>query len=46
MAASSLRHYMERSHGKALPQVSGVEVSGGGQEIYNVLFPRILKLVE
>ena len=26
MAASSMRHHMERSHGKVLPQVMGVDV--------------------
>ena len=46
MAPSSLQHHTERSHGILLPQVRGVDVGGGGPEIYKVLFPRILKLVE
>ena len=37
---------MESSHGIVLPHVRGVEVGGGGPEIYMVLFLRILKLVE
>ena len=45
MAASSLCHHMERSHGIALPQIRGVDVRGGGSETYKVSFPRILKLV-
>ena len=46
MAASSLRHHMERSHGIVLTRVREVEVGGGGPETYKVSFPRILKLVE
>ena len=46
MTASSLRHHMEISHGIVLPHVRGVDVGGGGPEIYMVSFPRILKLVE
>ena len=46
MAASSLRHYTERSHGIVLPQVREVDVRGGGPEIYKVSLPRILKSVE
>ena len=46
MAASSLWHHMERAHGILLPQVRGVDVRGGGLEVYNLSFPRILKLVD
>ena len=46
MDASSMRHHMERSHGKVLQQVRGVDVGGGGQEFYKDFFPRILNLVE
>ena len=46
MAASSLPHHMERSHGILMPQVRGVDVGGGGPEIYKVSFPRIIKSVE
>ena len=41
MAASSLQQNMERSHVRSLPHVRGVDVGGGGLEVYN-----ILKLVE
>ena len=34
MAASSLRHHLERAHGRVLPQVRGVDVGGGGLEVY------------
>ena len=43
---SSLKHNTERSHYILLPQFRGVYVRGGGPDIYKVLFPRILKLVE
>ena len=46
MDASSLQHHMERSHVRILLQVSGVEVGGGGLEVYKVSFFRILKSVE
>ena len=46
MAASSLQHHMERVHGRLFPLVRGVEVGGGGLEVYKVSFPRILKLVD
>ena len=46
MAASSLRHHIERSHGKLLPKVRGVDVGGGGLEVYKLLLPRIIKSVE
>ena len=46
MDASSMRHHMERSHGRVLPQVRGVDARGGGLEVYKVSFPRILKSVE
>ena len=46
MPASSLRHHMERSHVIVMPQNRGVDVGGGGPEIYVVYFPRILKSVE
>ena len=46
MAASSLRHHTERAHVRVLPKVRGVDVGGGGLEVYKVSFPRILKLVE
>ena len=46
MAASSLRHHMERSHGIVLTRVREVDVGGGGPETYKLLFLRILKSVE
>ena len=46
MAASSLRHHMERAHGILFLQVRGVGVGGGGLEVYKVSFPRILKSVD
>ena len=46
MAASSLRHQLERAHGRVLPQVRGVDVGGGGLEVYKVSFTRILKSVD
>ena len=46
MAASSLRHHTERAHGRVLPQVRGVDVGGGGLEVYKVSFPRIIKSVD
>ena len=46
MYASSLRHHVARAHVRVLPQVRGVDVGGGGLEVYKVLFPRIQKSVE
>ena len=46
MAASSLRYHMERAHDRVLPQVRGVYVGGGGLEVHNVPFTRILRSVE
>ena len=46
MSTSSLRHHMERSHGKVLPQVRGVDFGVGGEYVYKVLFLQILKSVE
>ena len=46
MAACYLRHHTERTHGKLLTQVRGVDVGGGGLEVYMVSLPRILKLVD
>ena len=46
MDASYLRHHMERSHGRLLMQVRGVDVGRGGLEVYKVSLPRILMLVE
>ena len=43
MFASSLRHHTERAHGRVLPHVRGVDIGGGGLEVYKVLFPRIIK---
>ena len=43
MTESSIRHYVERSHGISLPYNRGVDVGGGGLETYKVSFPRILK---
>ena len=37
---------MERSHGIVMLQVRGVDVGGGGTDIYKVSLPRILKSVE
>ena len=46
MAAYSLRHNMERAHGRVLLQMRGVDARGGGLEFYKVSFPWILKSVE
>ena len=46
MDASSLRHHMERAHGRLFLKVRGVEVGGGGLEVYKMSFPWILKLVD
>ena len=46
MAASSLRHHMERAHGRLFLQVRGVDVGGGGLEVYKMSFPWILKSVD
>ena len=37
---------MQRSNGRLLPHVRGVYVGGGGLEVYNVFFLRIIKSVE
>ena len=36
---------MERAHVRVLTQVKGVDIGGGGLEIYKVSFTRMLKLV-
>ena len=36
IAASSLQHHMERSHGRVLPKVRGVDVGRGGLKVYKV----------
>ena len=46
MAASSLQYHAERSHGRVLPQVRGVDVGGAGTDIYKASFPLIIKWVE
>ena len=46
MAASYLQHHMERAHGRVLPQVRGVDIRGGGMEVYKESFAQILKLVD
>ena len=46
MAASSLQNHTERAHGRVFPQVRGVDVGGGGLEVYKVSFTRILKSVD
>ena len=46
MAAYSLRHHMERAHGRVFPQVRVVDFGGGGLEVYKVSFPQILNLVD
>ena len=46
MVVSSLRHHMERSHGIVVRQGRGVDVEGGGSEIYKVSFQQILKSVD
>ena len=46
MAASFLRHHMDIFDGRVFPQVRGVDVGGGGLEVYRVSFPRIIKSVE
>ena len=38
MAASSIRHHMERSHGIVLTQIREVDVGEGGPETYKVSF--------
>ena len=45
MVASSLCHYMERSHGVVLPQTRRVDVGGVGLDTYVVSYPRIIKSV-
>ena len=37
---------MEREHVRVLPQVRGMDVGGGGLEVYKLSFHRILKLVD
>ena len=46
MAASSMRHHMGITHGRVFPHVMGVDVGGGGIEVYKVSFPWILDLVD
>ena len=46
MAASSLRHHMEISHGIVLHHTRGMNVRGGCLETYVISFLWILKLVE
>ena len=46
MAAFSLQHHMQRAHGRVFLQVRGVDVGGGGLDIYKVLFLWILKSVD
>ena len=46
MVASPLRHHMGIEHGRVLPQVRGVDVGGGGLEVYKVSFPQILKSLD
>ena len=46
MAASSMQHHMEIAHGRVLLHMRGMDVGGGGLEVYKVSFPRILKSVD
>ena len=46
MSEFSLLHHMERAHRIVMPYIRGVEIGGGGPEIYVVSFPRVLKSVE
>ena len=46
MAASSLCHHIERSHGIVLQQNRGVDIGRRGTETYVMSFLRILKSVE
>ena len=46
MSASSLQNHIYIAHVILFPQVKGVEVGGGGLEVYKVSYPRVLKLVE
>ena len=46
MSTSYLRHHMDRIYGRVLPQVRGVDVGGGGLDVYKVSFLRILKSLE
>ena len=46
MDASSRIQHMEIAHGRVLLQVRGVDVGGGGLEVYTVSFPWILNLVD
>ena len=46
MAASSLRHHLERAHGRVFPQVRGVNVRGGGMDVLKFLFPCILNSMD
>ena len=46
MAAYSLLHHMERSHGTVLPHKRGLEVGQGGMETYMMSFTRVLRSVE
>ena len=46
MASSYLHHHMERSYGRLMPQVRGVDLGWGGVEVYKGLFLNILNMVE
>ena len=46
VAASSLKHHMERLHGICVPQMRGVDERVGGSTTYVVSFTRVLKLVK
>ena len=45
MAASSLRHHMERTHRKVVTLTRGVDIEVRGVDTYGVSFPRILTAV-
>ena len=46
MAASYLQNHTDIAHGRLFPQVRGVDVGGGGLEVYEVSFTQILKSVD
>ena len=46
MADSSLQNHMDRAHGKVLTKARGMDVSGGGLEVYKMSFTWILKSVD